>query len=391
LALRRRQLSEYQQALRAAKAKKRARVAKALELNIARLRDRIRKLRRQQLLLAVKDRIAGRGKLPNVEGAVDAARRNYERLAETAEQTLALEPEDESAAAAYIRDRETPAFQAAFGGLEGWRNTILGGQETATLRLAGLQARIDKLMALRGKHPKAWKKHRFKIPLLRAAMNQVRGFFNPGPPESGTLEEALDDVQGDSRPRTKGPLPTEPVPGAWGGVVWDTQLQLRELGIRLTQALESGGDSESGSEREALLEQLAREAGQRAAASDALRKVLPGWDELRQGILANFAGGFYKGGTIPAGKWGIVGERGEEIVHGPAGITPMSPVGIEQMAAAGGARGSVNVVVNGTITQEPGDTRPAIEVRDAGGDVIEKVFASRGAGRRHPSAFNTRP
>jgi hypothetical protein len=36
---------------------------------------------------------------------------------------------------------------------------------------------------------------------------------------------------------------------------------------------------------------------------------------------ANFAGAFDKGGTIPGGKWGIVGEFGPEIVQGPANVT----------------------------------------------------------------------
>lgn len=43
------------------------------------------------------------------------------------------------------------------------------------------------------------------------------------------------------------------------------------------------------------------------------------------GILSainSFGGGFASGGTIPAGQWGIVGERGPEIVSGPAHVTP---------------------------------------------------------------------
>jgi TP901 family phage tail tape measure protein len=35
----------------------------------------------------------------------------------------------------------------------------------------------------------------------------------------------------------------------------------------------------------------------------------------------NYAGAFDKGGIIPAGKWGIVGEYGPEIVSGPANVT----------------------------------------------------------------------
>lgn len=40
-----------------------------------------------------------------------------------------------------------------------------------------------------------------------------------------------------------------------------------------------------------------------------------------------FAGAFADGGHIPQGQWGIVGERGPEVVQGPANVTPMSQVG----------------------------------------------------------------
>jgi hypothetical protein len=40
--------------------------------------------------------------------------------------------------------------------------------------------------------------------------------------------------------------------------------------------------------------------------------------------LRSFAGGFADGGRIPGGQWGVVGERGPEIVTGPAQITPMT-------------------------------------------------------------------
>lgn len=43
------------------------------------------------------------------------------------------------------------------------------------------------------------------------------------------------------------------------------------------------------------------------------------------GILGSlFGGAFADGGTLGAGKWGIAGERGPEIIRGPASITPMA-------------------------------------------------------------------
>jgi len=41
-------------------------------------------------------------------------------------------------------------------------------------------------------------------------------------------------------------------------------------------------------------------------------------------LLGNFAGFFANGGTIGAGSFGVVGERGPELVSGPATVTPLS-------------------------------------------------------------------
>ncbi len=95
----------------------------------------------------------------------------------------------------------------------------------------------------------------------------------------------------------------------------------------------------------------------------------------------NFAGGsfggFYaNGGSLGAGKWGIAGEAGPEIVHGPARITPMS-----------GRGGDVQVVVNNHSGQ-PVNTR---ETKDGRGNRrIEVSVGEMVAGeiRRSGSAAN---
>lgn len=45
------------------------------------------------------------------------------------------------------------------------------------------------------------------------------------------------------------------------------------------------------------------------------------------GVVNPFAGFFANGGTIPAGKFGVVGEAGPELVTGPATVTPLNGVG----------------------------------------------------------------
>jgi hypothetical protein len=53
------------------------------------------------------------------------------------------------------------------------------------------------------------------------------------------------------------------------------------------------------------------------------------------GGIKNIFGGFFAdGGRIPAGKFGIVGERGPEFIGGPANISPM------------GGGGATNVTYN---------------------------------------------
>ena len=51
------------------------------------------------------------------------------------------------------------------------------------------------------------------------------------------------------------------------------------------------------------------------------------------GQAAGFGGFFADGGTLGAGKWGIAGENGPEIISGPARVTP-------------GTGGSTSVVIN---------------------------------------------
>jgi phage-related minor tail protein len=51
-----------------------------------------------------------------------------------------------------------------------------------------------------------------------------------------------------------------------------------------------------------------------------------------------FAGFFANGGSIPAGKFGVVGESGAELVSGPATVTPMN--------ALGGGGGAMTVTYN---------------------------------------------
>jgi hypothetical protein len=53
-------------------------------------------------------------------------------------------------------------------------------------------------------------------------------------------------------------------------------------------------------------------------------------DNLFGGFDDLFAGFFANGGVIPRGQFGVVGERGPELISGPAQITPMDQIGGQQ-------------------------------------------------------------
>ena len=61
-------------------------------------------------------------------------------------------------------------------------------------------------------------------------------------------------------------------------------------------------------------------------------------------VIKAFGGMFANGGTLGAGKWGIAGEAGPEIVRGPASITPVSEV------AGAGVQVVQHIVVNGDVS-----------------------------------------
>ena len=50
-------------------------------------------------------------------------------------------------------------------------------------------------------------------------------------------------------------------------------------------------------------------------------------DSIVSGAKSLFGGFFANGGTLPRGKFGIVGERGPELISGPGQITPLQGMG----------------------------------------------------------------
>jgi lambda family phage tail tape measure protein len=91
-----------------------------------------------------------------------------------------------------------------------------------------------------------------------------------------------------------------------------------------------------------ILEELVRSELQRTIAGifGAMRPGSSGGNLF--GSIGNFFAGFFaNGGQIPSGKFGVVGEKGPELISGPANITPMSQV--PTMSAAGVTNVTYNI------------------------------------------------
>ena len=87
------------------------------------------------------------------------------------------------------------------------------------------------------------------------------------------------------------------------------------------------------------------------------------------GIVSGLFGGFFaNGGTLGAGKFGIAGESGPEIIHGPAGVTPMDQIG--------GRAPAVNITIQAIDTQT--GTEFLLKNKKAVEGIIQNAYNRRG-------------
>jgi hypothetical protein len=125
---------------------------------------------------------------------------------------------------------------------------------------------------------------------------------------TGSYEQNMQEVQGlhwpDQHEKLPG-LPGEPVPGKFGGAIWETQETVRSLGIKIREAKES-------------LEGVSSE-GEKMAEVGAFEEAIRGLMAGRPFLIDTHRGPQPYMGAYAAGGVALVGERGPELAHMPSG------------------------------------------------------------------------
>jgi hypothetical protein len=383
--LQERVLPEYQAAMRDAKAPE---VKKAHAANVKRIRERIRELKNQRTKLLRKEaatkalgaisEAAEFQKWTKPRRGIFAQREDaYATALEAAEQSVDLEPTEpsnltkdwvETKLKPHVENVESKRYGEVLGSEAEWRNAIIEAGQEATNRIGHWKERIEsiklhiaKIQEYRETKPQAWQNQKHLIPIFRS---QIKALWkNVEKTNTETLPEwweALDELQGRNRPRAIIPssaFPADP-DGTYGGTIFDTQKTIKELGLKIGSALENLGTPEK-SERDELVEELVRQANQRTAVAEAQFDVFRDFDGTYPiGAFPPYAGKAHSGAVVP----GPPNRERTMIVRGQERIrTPEQELAMAESARRLGSDAVPQLVVNGNIVQEPGDTRDPVE------------------------------
>lgn len=332
---------------------------KKREKLVERLKNKKERLRNKRLA-----KIAARASMPGVIEGIDKLRDLTDHHEEVAGRMVTLEPEDLTDA--YV-GQERSSYEGILGDLHKWHNEVVWARYFASGRINEFEQQIGSIQALKG--TPAYKKQRYKLGALREGIKTLETFRN----ESAIGE--LEEIQGPGGPLDfiKG-YPLDAVADSFGGRVFEIQNQLRELGLK--QLGGAGGEVGTGdNSRMEWLEEELRKANQRNLVFTRQKPIID------QYMSEKFAGMFALGGQIPAGMWGIAGERGPEPVFGPATVVSN--------------RDAKAAVAASTATQPQGIGRIVLEDRRVRvfdrsdqeiEDIIDKVGRARGRKARTPGA-----
>lgn len=294
---------------------------KLIEARIKKLKDAAEKARHNERITRIIGSIAQQAEfLPWTQpgGLFAQAEDRYNRLQETAEQVLALEPEEpqtgvtgdwvKSTLEPYITGegphQEAGAFGAVLDAEAQWRNTVIGAEEAAGQSISSWREQISKITdrikeikSYKKDKPNAWKKYKGDIPDLERQRQQYREDIKNT--QSQTLPEwaeMLASVQGPyATHQVLGSLPHEREVGGFGGLIWDTQGEISGLGLKIKNAQSNVGPSEKESALAELYKQQAEEANKRAVVSESLNPVFREFFSH----VPRYGGKFHKGGVVP--------------------------------------------------------------------------------------------
>lgn len=291
------------------------------EGNFPDLSDKISEARDKGMEIAKKRRsqafkkIEARGALSKEQRAQFAA---FTRTIEELDETVGIKESwfstESSEAGSDWSDNEATA-------LLGWNEGLLGnlegkrGFDRATLaQMRERQAKVTK--EIKAAQKKTSQTH-WKLPALRGEREKIRETI-------AMLSEDLAEIQGLT---------------GQGGRLNDVRLAIEGItGRKLTD--ESSGPKEE-TAGEAYWKDVALKANQRNLIFERQNPIVDAYS------AKNFAGMFAKGGSIPAGQWGIVGENGPEPAFGPVEVFPNGTR--FAAAASGGVTEVVLVVEDGAV------------------------------------------
>lgn len=374
LSKRRAELGRYRAALRSNKDPD---VKDALEANVNLLRNRILALKEQRDRLlrkkaqeAVAKKIAKRGTLPGFEEAIASAERAYESVSEEAQQIVSLEPEEGPAVKSYIEGQEAPAWARVLSSEARWRNALLAGESAAAVRLRDLEGQQERLNALKVTNPKAFNEQKYRLPAIRQSIASIKGLYTPPQAKSlkdleagrfsvvagGEFEDSLVSLQGIGKSTVPmDVLPSEPVAGSWGGLIFDTQMSIRELGLKLKQAGETGG--EDNSELLAAIREIAERERKGRYVAERLSATSTAFDNAYpNGAMPPYAGKAHTGAIVPGPptEERTMILRGQERIRTPEQELAMARA-IRETGGQGGGMPIVETHVHGDIISDRDD------------------------------------
>jgi hypothetical protein len=321
------------------------------------------------------------GKITGFDTRIATGQREVEKAEQFAQQLVALEPEHKDGQSeadflaeyeAYVGGQERSAFTKVLSAEGGLRNIILEGESFADRKerlwekgVRGLRADIQhtkdftdvvnkRIADWKQNHPKEafpeWLKkqikerdqlqswlpvQKFKKHELEETIGSARGeFFGlnsgriPSPPTapmegSGSFEDSLVSLQGTHWPdqhESIGSLPGAPVAGNYGGMIWDTQMAIQELGLKIkdAQSAAAAGEEEANSEHLAAVEEQLDRERKRVIEMEINSNVLAGMGGVGAMTGASsipWGGRYASGGIVRT----LVGETGPEIADLPIG------------------------------------------------------------------------